>query len=399
MSKHLFLFCIVFFLAACGGQKVKEQVAEVAPAEPEYPVHVPFETGMSAERKIKLSDIADSVCYIPLETNNKCLIKSIMSGGVMKTGKYWFLPWVEDLFQYTADGKFLRKIGSKGGGPGQFNYIQKVDVNEDTGLIFMLTTTQKINVYDMETGKFLYDIKIPSLETQQFAMLNDTTVATFMPNSNGHQKERLYISNQKGDILNTFYRSDLLENRSGTRWMMTSNSDRYLFRYKGLNCYKEYYNDTLFVVTESKLEPRYIIDLGKYSLPIDCRMETCDGDWKTYNTVAAPYIRTQLIETDSLLFMPYNYWAGDKQRERHIMLYDKRTEACFYVPGGYIENDFAGALPLRPVASLEKNILLSVWEADEVMEEAEKNPAVLEHPQLKRLKEDDNPVLMVVYLK
>ena len=77
-----------------------------------------------------------------------------------------------------------------------------------------------------------------------------------------------------------------------------SGIDRYMFRYKDLICYKEFYNDTLFVVTEKELQPRYVFDLGKYSIPIDCRMEACDGDWKTYNTVAAPYIRNQVIETD-----------------------------------------------------------------------------------------------------
>ena len=400
MYKYLLLFSIVLFLSACGGKKAEpEQIVEIEPAEPEYPITVPFEAGVAVEREMKLSDIADSVRYIPLETNDKCLIKSINSGGVLKTGKYWFLPWVEDLFQYTADGKFVRKLGSKGGGPGQFNYIQQVDVNEETGLVFMLTTTRKINVYDMETGKFLYDIKIPERETGQFAMLNDTTVATFMPNSSGQQKERIYISNRKGETLNTFYRSDLFEIKSGTRWLMGGGADRYLFHYEDMVCYKEYYNDTLFVVTEKELEPRYIIDLGKYSIPIDCRMEACDGDWKRYATVASPYIQNSVIETDSLLFMPYKYWAGEKQRERHIMLYDKRAKECFSIPGGYIKNDFPGALPLRPATSLNRNTLVSVWEVEDLMKEAEKNPAVLDHPQLKKLTEDDNPVLMVVYMK
>lgn len=263
----------------------------------------------------------------------------------------------------------------------------------------MLTTSGKVNVYEMATGKFLYDIKIPDKETAQFAMLNDTLVVAFMLNSSGQQKERIYISGQKGNILNTFYRSDLFEVKSGTRWLMMSGIDRYMFRYKDLICYKEFYNDTLFVVTEKELQPRYVFDLGKYSIPIDCRMEACDGDWKTYNTVAAPYIRNQVIETDSLLFMPYNYWAGEKQRERHMVLYDKKTKECFSVPSGYIKNDFPGALPLRPATSLDRNILVSVWEVGDLMKEAEKNPAVLEHPQLKKLTEDDNPVLMVVYMK
>ena len=152
-------------------------------------------------------------------------------------------------------------------------------------------------------------------------------------------------------------------------------------------------------MTEKELEPRYIIDLGKYSIPIDCRMEACDGDWKRYATVASPYIQNSVIETDSLLFMPYKYWAGEKQRERHIMLYDKRAKECFSIPGGYIKNDFPGALPLRPATSLNRNTLVSVWEVEDLMKEAEKNPAVLDHPQLKKLTEDDNPVLMVVYMK
>lgn len=398
--RNVLLFSLVVFLSACVGKNVKQPVTvEIEPVEPEYPITIPFEAGIGVERKIKLSDIADSVQYIPLETNEKCLIDFINSGKVVKTGKYWFVSSNTRLYQYTIDGKFVRNIGSRGGGPGQFNYFQQIDVNEDTGSLFMLTTSGKVNVYDMETGKFLYDIKVPDREAAQFAMLSDTLAVTFMPNSSGQQKERIHISDRKGAIMNTFYRSDLFEIKSGTRWVMGSGTDRYLFRHKDLICYKEYYNDTLFVVTEKELQPRYIFDLGQYSLPVDCRMEACDGDWKTYHTVAAAYIRNQAIETDSLLFMPYNYWAGEKQRERHMVLYDKRTKECFSVPGGYIENDFPGALPLRPATSLERNILVSVWEVDDLMKEAEKNPAVLEHPRLKHLDEDDNPVLMVVYLK
>ena len=337
MYRNVFLFSVVMLLSACAGKNVEQPVTdEVEPMEPEYPITVPFEAGVGVEREIKLSDIADSVQYVPLETNDKCLIDFINSGKVVKTGKYWFVSSNTRLYQYTADGKFVRNIGSRGGGPGQFNYFQQIDVNEDTGLIFMLTTSGKVNVYEMATGKFLYDIKIPDKETAQFAMLNDTLVVAFMLNSSGQQKERIYISGQKGNILNTFYRSDLFEVKSGTRWLMMSGIDRYMFRYKDLICYKEFYNDTLFVVTEKELQPRYVFDLGKYSIPIDCRMEACDGDWKTYNTVAAPYIRNQVIETDSLLFMPYNYWAGEKQRERHMVLYDKKTKECFSVPSGYI---------------------------------------------------------------
>ncbi|WP_303140747.1 hypothetical protein [uncultured Parabacteroides sp.] len=70
MYKHLLLFSIVLFLSACGGKKAEpEQIVEIEPAEPEYPITVPFEAGVAVEREMKLSDIADSVRYILLETN------------------------------------------------------------------------------------------------------------------------------------------------------------------------------------------------------------------------------------------------------------------------------------------------------------------------------------------
>lgn len=397
----LVLLALALVCFSCGGKKTTDQLseAEVEAEVPQFPQIVPFETGIETEREILLSQIADSVQYIPLETNNNCLIKSINTGAVIRTKKYWFLPWVETLFQFTAEGKFVRKIGSKGGGPGQYTWVQQANVNEEKGLVFMLTTSKKINVYDMETGKFLYDMKIPSIETGSFGMLNDSVAATFIPNSNGMRAERVFLSGAKGDTLNTFYRTDLFQVPSGTSWMMSGLSDRYLFRYEDMVCYKEYTNDTLFVITEKELHPRYIINLGKYSIPMECRMEACDGDWKKYESVAAPYIRNQVIETEPYLFMPYNYWAGEKARQRQMALYDKKQKECFKVAGGYIINDLSGGLPLRPVTSLDSHTLLYVWEVEDIMKEAEKNPAVLENELLKGVGEDDNPVLMVVHLK
>ena len=77
----------------------------------------------------------------------------------------------------------------------------------------MLTTTGKINIYSMETGKFIRAMKVPNIEVSEFAMLRvqDTIAATFMRNNNGRRKERIYLSNLKGDTLQIFNRWDLFE--------------------------------------------------------------------------------------------------------------------------------------------------------------------------------------------
>lgn len=89
--RKVFLLSVVVFLSACAGKNVEQPVTvEFEPVESEYPITIPFEAGVGVEREIKLSDIADSVQYVPLETNDKCLIDFINSGKVVKTGKYWF---------------------------------------------------------------------------------------------------------------------------------------------------------------------------------------------------------------------------------------------------------------------------------------------------------------------
>lgn len=395
MKQPLFIL-LSFLLVSCGQKASDSQVVEVK--EIQFPQVVPFETGIETEKEVLLSQIAESVEYIPLETKDNCLIKGLKSGRVFKTEKYWIVSWVTTLYQFTADGKFVRTFGRKGGGPGEYNWVHDVDVDEAKDRVYLMDTNGKIYVYELETGKYCYDIKIPSYEANSFAMLTDSIVSTFLPNSNGMQKERMYLSGLKGDTLNTFYRNDFFDVKPGMRYSMSWPTDRYMFRYDGKVCYKEYNNDTVFVVTEKELQPRYIIQLGQYHLPSEKRMEACDGDMKKFRSLAAPYLRNQTIETEPYLFMPYTSWAPENDKSQ-LALYDKAEKLCYAVAGGEIKNDMSGGLPFVPTTSIDKQTLVSVWYVDDIYKEAEKNSKVFENAILKSLNEDDNPVLMIVHLK
>mgnify|MGYP000963158011 CR=1 FL=1 len=226
---------LLFALAGCGKDKQSTNELITVDVTKNYP-----------EKELTLQDFMD-VEYIPLETNNKCLIRGLKGSNIIRTKEYFFLPWIDKLFQYTKDGKFIRTLGRKGGGPGEFNWIMQIDVDEKKGLVYMLTTTGKINIYSMETGKFIRAMKVPNIEVSEFAMLRvqDTIAATFMRNNNGKRKERIYLSNLKGDTLKIFNRWDLFDLNSKYRWMISSDIDRYMFHYKSHTCYKEYYNSIL----------------------------------------------------------------------------------------------------------------------------------------------------------
>ena len=49
--------------------------------------------------------------------------------------------------------------------------------------------------------------------------------------------------------------------------------------------------------------------------------------------------------------------------------------------------------------ALNENMMLDIFSANLIYKMAEDNPKIQNHPQLKGLQEDDNPILMIVHLK
>lgn len=404
MKKSIFLSltmcCLSQFFFSCENKKEKMRSDS---AHSEYPIHVPFEKGLETERDLKLSELADSVRLIPLETTDVSLLNRIMNGGILKSSKYWFLYSYKNVYQFTNEGKFVRIIGSRGNGPGEYTSVSCIDIDESLKHVYVLSPGKNINVYDMETGTYLYTRKAPSFSSWAFAMLNDSVSSCFQYNLNGQEKARILVADAEGDTIKAFSRSDLFQNKTDFVTLLHFNDDRYMFRYKDMVCYKEYYNDTLFVVTADSLLPRYVFDLGKHSMPVEHRPEALGFDKKAFKSLSSSYIRTQALETESWIFMPYSYWQIESSviDDMHLLVYDKRRKECFKVRGGVIINDLCAKanIPFCPQNTVAPNILISLLSAEEIFEMAEDNPSILNHPQLKGLAEDSNPILMVVYLK
>lgn len=180
--------------------------------------------------------------------------------------------------------------------------------------------------------------------------------------------------------------------------MIGSPNDRYIYRSGSNICYRENYNDTIFTVTKQMLIPRYIINLGKYHLPLEYRFEVL-GDEKKFADMAANYLAIHPIETKDYLFISYEGWNDDKESMGKLVIYDKRNGECYRVAGGRLKDDMNHFFDFRPMVALDDHTLLKVFPAEIILKYAKKNPSIFEHESLKSLGEDDNPVLMIVTLK
>lgn len=392
--KKLFLsalsLAVVAVLCSCGGKPKTHSVAQTGL------VTIPLEASIEEERKVALSDLAEKVEYIPLETDTNCLVGNLWDNRIIRSKQYFFLAMGKSLLQYSLNGKFVRNIGSVGQGPGEYSWITDIDVRDDSRQLFV-STDEKINVYDIETGKFLHSLPA-GYRDFQFKMLNDTTAFRFLYNSNGQVKNRVLITDNHGDTLRAYPRYDLFTVKEGMAYMIGSSNDRFMYRCGSDICYRENYNDTIFTVTEEALIPRYLVDLGKYHLPLEYRFEVL-GDNKKFAELATPYLAIHPIETADYLFIPYEAWAGDNSVKGQLAIYDKRSGECYTVADRTLKDDFNHLFDFIPTVALDDHTLLKVFTAEAIFKLAEKEPSILEHEALKGLQEDDNPVLMVVTLK
>lgn len=123
------------------------------------------ERDIKQARELVLDEVFTEIRIIPLETSNSSLIGKIVK--VNKTAdKIYILSKStgeysgNDLLVYNGNGDFIRKVGSKGKGPGEYIDIQDFCVAKSTGGIFVLDL-EKIIEYDMQ-GKFVKANRINS---------------------------------------------------------------------------------------------------------------------------------------------------------------------------------------------------------------------------------------------
>lgn len=106
----------------------------------------------------KVFNVEDSglkFSYIPLEMSDSSLVGDIEK--ILLTKDYIIVRSNELIFLFDYTGKFIRRIGTQGDGPGQYKSIWDVSIDESEQRLFLADySTSKVLEYDME-GRFLSD--------------------------------------------------------------------------------------------------------------------------------------------------------------------------------------------------------------------------------------------------
>lgn len=129
---------------------------------------------LQTRQEIKLSDIADSVWYVPLETTMESLLGDLAKRNVVHFVNQQF--YICDnhrntVYRFSSDGKFLNRIGRKG--QGQKEFLQFLDFVVDGEYLYMADFGNRIHKYHID-GTYVDKITLPKQSYRLMSLGGDT---------------------------------------------------------------------------------------------------------------------------------------------------------------------------------------------------------------------------------
>ena len=115
--------------------------------------------------RLPLSEITEEITTIDLELTDESLINPDQILKVLLLDSLVFIAEMEKMLVFDMEGKFIRSIGSKGQGPGEYIFIRSFTIDEKNKIIY-INDSSKIISYDLN-GKFLKQVTLSDLNNGQ----------------------------------------------------------------------------------------------------------------------------------------------------------------------------------------------------------------------------------------
>lgn len=217
--------------------------------------------------KNKLSDFADSLFCIPLETNSKCLIGGMITD-VFMTDEFVFVVEPKSIKKFSKTGKFIGSVGNSGKGPGEFPEIGSISIDRKKKEIYIYPHFRKsvVIVYDFG-GKFIKEIPI-NKNYQKVFVLSDGCFAAqmecFSKFSPGYKK--LTIIDSLGQIKKS-WDSSIFPTSPTQKIYMYGNMVDPMFTHNGQMFFWEEYSDTIHRINNNELVSAFTIQPNRMKIP------------------------------------------------------------------------------------------------------------------------------------
>lgn len=246
-KKHLLLLpLLAFFLNSCATNN---------DAIPEFSVFDISDKNQITE--IHTDSIAERISITMLDNSSGSpILGNILN--LHESDSSYYLLSDGIVYEYGKDGKFIRQIGAKGRGPGEYMNIQ--EIASDNSRIYLFDYNyQSILVYGKD-GKFLYadkpDTGKRGTYISSFFKSGDSMILYSSTNSSSQDIYKYDLKTHKMDTISKRNREmaagEIIMDRN---FMFGNSNEPYVYTN---------FNDTVYVLKHNELVPSFLMTQGQY---------------------------------------------------------------------------------------------------------------------------------------
>jgi len=305
-------------------------------------------------KDIPYSSFVDSISYIPLETNDDCLIGKIRDVILADSIIFVLKQEQDEILLFDRQGHYMRKIAKKGNGPGEYSIINQMDYNEKRKSIFILASN--IIEYDL-FGNVKHEYKLPFYASDLYSYDNgDFLISRF--GRSGKPYTGVALVDSLGNIKeNIFDKATLNESSATAYWELIPLKDGIHFISPQPQNTIYAFRDSLVATSVFTIEPKPVHNF--------------EGKKPERTHSNKDYKRTVYRESDRWVNLIYS----NKDHVRTI-LYDKKTGQ--YQVGETFSNDMDERTQIFFLSASTDNTFTNYVKAE--------NP-------------EDNPVIQILHLR
>jgi len=279
---------LLLLLFSCGNGVSKVQTKKIKNDTTSYSykkdgiLYLDLKSAKDKKVDINLSDICDSVIYIPLETKKNCLLTRLNQIEIDNQSVFIQSGW--SLFRFDISGKFLNQYGKTGRGPGEY-VCGRFSIDKRNKIIYPSAIYRKKRYKYTYGGEFLKSFPKESntyacyqtyYNPHKNTFVNTSMYYIFSRKECGVDGNQILISevNKLGDFDNIIYSRNFTSKNFNMR-------DKCSYSYYISNMYiyndsrimvSEMSNDTLFEYKNNKLHPKVILNNKEFRTKLKAEM-------------------------------------------------------------------------------------------------------------------------------
>ncbi|MDP3436402.1 MAG: 6-bladed beta-propeller [Bacteroidales bacterium] len=366
-------------------------------------------------RTVNLSEIADSIEYIPLETRKESLIGIIHGGRIFREQELIYIPVLnEGVRVFNKKGEFINTIHKEGRGPEEYGRYLKNNIDHVTGNIYIQGS--RIIIEYKYNGDFVRKINLPEYsmgDTVRFVFFRDFGNYLLITSDLAlNSRYSAFVTDTTFNIIMKIeYPKEEQEFVKKINYRRPPSTDPRIFKYGDkIRIINGHNKNILSINKDLSIDTAFILNYGKYDAK----------NSKTPLNPDSPYLwqRLDAFESDDYLFLKMH--VGTLLKKPTILLdvmgkefnynhscsfFNKKTGKFTFLdqPLPYqlgFNEDFEGGPAFWPKYVSADNYMISIISAIEFKSFADKNNVSQKYKALAdKLKESDNHVLIKVKLK